>query len=67
MSGIGPMSSSGRCEPGAFRRRGDRSWRLTRRMRVVQGALKQDLHSAAPGREGHGPHDAAGRRSGGGR
>lgn len=66
-SGTGPMSSSGRGEPGASRRRGDRSWRLSRRMRVVQGALKQDLHSVAPGREGHGLHDAAGRRSGGGR
>lgn len=66
MSGTGPTLSSGHCEPDAYPRRDDRPWSPSCHRRI-QGALKQDLHSAPHGRDGHEHHIAAGRRSGGGR
>ena len=52
MSGTGPMSSTGRYAPGAFRGRGD-PWCPN-----PQGALKQDLHCAPLAGHGQGPHNA---------
>lgn len=58
--GTGLTSSSGHCEPGTSRRRDDRPWSPSWQ-RILQGALRQGLHSTLRPRDGLRHHIGGGR------